>query len=247
MRVNRDNYRKNVFLQVFLFCSFGLFFTGRFLAAAGDGTISSQKEASDAEYRFVPGDTVELKFFYNPDMNETVQIRPDGKIAMPLIEEVDLKGKTVAEASRMLEALYAPHLKTPKITIQIRNYAAQKVYVGGEVLRPGVLPLTAQMTLFDAIMEAGGRKHTASTDFILLIRKTPAGTAEIRSIPLKGKEARIDEQPMALLLKPCDAVFLPESRIARLDRWVDQYIRQVVPFSMAVDFSYIMNSRIYTK
>jgi len=210
-------------------------------------TGSRDRSTPLPDYQFVPGDTIELKFFYNPDMNEVIQIRPDGKIAMPLIGDVELDGKTVTAASKMIEELYVPHLKTPRVTIQIRSYAAQKVYVGGEVQRPGVVNLSSELTVLDAIMEAGGRKVTGSSSTVVLVRRTPDNTPQMQKIPLTGEDGQFSEQVMTLLLRPYDVVLVPETKIARLNRWVDQYIRQVVPFTMYASFSYILNPGIFQK
>ncbi|MBN2241516.1 MAG: polysaccharide biosynthesis/export family protein [Acidobacteria bacterium] len=218
-------------------------------ASDGDsGKRSMEGQGSKSslpDYRFVPGDTVEVKFFYNPDMNEAVRIRPDGKIALSLIGDVDLNGKSVAAASRLIEELYAPHLKTPQVTIQIRNYAAQKVYVGGEVLRPGVVDLSYELTLLNALMEAGGVKNTGSNKEVLLIRKTPENTPQLMTIPFREKDGSFTEQAMTLLLRPYDVVILPESKITKVNRWVDQYIRQVVPFNLNAGFTYLLNPEAY--
>jgi protein involved in polysaccharide export with SLBB domain len=249
MRTWGISLRKILFLLVpFISCS-AMYDPGIAKDAINEMTSSESDSNSviGADYRFVPGDSIEIKYFYNPDLNEAMIIRPDGKIALPLIGDVDLKAKTVSEASKMIESLYAPHLKTPKITIQIRSYAAQKVYIGGEVLRPGVLALSAELTLVDAIMEAGGRKSSASSAVAVLIRKIAGGVPEVRKIALKEKNGKLSDQALTLRLQPCDVVIIPESGIAKLDRWVDHYIRQAAPFSMAVDFSYIMNPWNYTK
>jgi protein involved in polysaccharide export with SLBB domain len=214
------------------------------------GKISTGIDAGSnplPDYHFVPGDTIELKFFYNPDMNEVEQIRPDGKITLPLIGDVALNGQTVASACRMIETLYLSHLKTPSVTIQIKNYGAQKVYVGGEVLRPGVVSLSSELTLLDALMEAGGIKNTGNASIVILIRKASSNAPQIQRIPLKGKDGQFTEHVINLRLLPYDVVLLPESKIARVDRWVDQYIRQVVPFAMSGGFSYLLNNGIYTK
>ena len=214
---------------------------------AKSASIERDRSAPLPDYQFVAGDTIEVKFFYNPDMNEAVQIRPDGKIALPLIGDVNLKGKTVAEASRMIEELYIPHLKTPRVTIQIRAYAAQKVYVGGEVLRPGVVNLSSELTLLDAIMEAGGKKNTGSSALVILIRKTAESAPQVQKILLKADGSELSDPAMNLLLRPYDIVLVPESKIARVDRWVDQYIRQFVPFTLYSSFSYILNPGVFAK
>ena len=87
-------------------------------------------------------------------------------------------------------------------------------------------------------MEAGGGKHTASPSTVVLIRKSSDGP-QIRKIALKGDDGQLTKEAMTLPLRPYDVVLLPESKITKVDRWVDQYIRQVLPFTL--DFSYIFN------
>ena len=195
------------------------------------------------EFRLSPGDVIELKFFYNPELNDSMQIRPDGRIALPLIGDVDLRNKTVAEASKMLETLYAPFLKTPSVTIQVRGFASQKVYVGGEVFRPGVISLAGELTILDAIMEAGGAKHTGKKSSAVLLRKGEDGSRVLQVISLRGSKGE-PSRASAMLLRPFDVVLVPETRIARVDRWVDQNIRQVIPLSLTAGFSYLFNPQV---
>src|SRR5258708_37674646 len=109
--------------------------------------------------------------FYNPELNESVQIRPDGRISLQLIGEVEVASKTIEEASRMLREKYSKEVRTPDLTIQVRTYASQKVYVVGEVYHPGLINLPGPMTVFDAISEAGGIKATGNRKLAILLRK----------------------------------------------------------------------------
>jgi polysaccharide export outer membrane protein len=195
------------------------------------------------EFRLSPGDVIEIKFFYNSELNDSMQIRPDGCIALPLIGDVELRNKTVAEASKMLEALYAPFLKTPSVTIQVRGFASQKVYVGGEVFRPGAISLAGELTILDAIMEAGGAKHTGKKSSAILLRKGENGLRVMQVISLRNSKGE-PSRAAAMLLRPFDVVLVPETGIARVDRWVDQNIRQVIPISLSAGFSYLFNPQV---
>jgi polysaccharide export outer membrane protein len=194
-------------------------------------------------YRLWPGDVIEIKFFFNQELNDTMQIRPDGLIAMPLIGEVPVSNRTVSDVCKRLEQLYAQHLKHPSITIFVRSYSSQKVFVSGEVPKPGVINLAGPLTMLEAIMEAGGIKHTGNTGTAYLIRKRDDGVPVMREISLKN--SRNEPAPAAgLLLFPLDVVVVPESKIARVDRWVDQHIRQVTPMMLTFGFSYLFNGGV---
>jgi len=214
-------------------------------AAAGPPTETQPAlpAAELREFRLSPGDVIELRFFHNPELNDTVQIRPDGRISLPLVGEVDLKNKSVAEATRTVEELYAAHLKAPSVTIQVRTYASQKVYVGGEVLRPGVISLAGELSLLAAIMEAGGPQYTASSSSVILIRKTDQGAPAMYKVSMKT-EKDAPSLAAATLLKPFDVVLVPASGITRVDRWVDQYIRQLIPLTLSAGFTYLFNSGV---
>jgi protein involved in polysaccharide export with SLBB domain len=189
------------------------------------------------EFRLSPGDVIQMKFFYNPELNDTVEIRPDGMISMPFIGELSVEGLTITEARLQLEELYQPIVKEPSITMQVREYASQKIYVGGEVLRPGVLPLRGELTLLEAIMEAGGQRHTGSDSAVVLIRKDEQGQPVRYNLSMEAK----GDHPAAgsIALQPFDVVLVPETRIARLDRWVDQYVRQLIPLTLTAGFTYL--------
>ncbi len=205
--------------------------------AAGPAGATDQTP-SVAMYRLNPGDTIELRHFFNPELNEQMQIRPDGRVWLQLIGEVDLAGLTVQEAATMLEDLYRKEVRTPKISIQIRGFALQKVYVTGEVLRPGVLGLPGPMTVLDAINEAGGIKHSGNQKMIVLIHKGPDGKPVGKKLQLYQKKRLAADA--SIQLNPFDVVVVPETKVAHLDRWVDEHIRQVIPFNTAAGFTYLI-------
>jgi len=83
-----------------------------------------------------------VKFFYQTNLNETVTVRPDGLINMQLVKSVGAAGLTPEELTDRLKKEYRAHLKEPEIIVMVRTFAAQRVFVDGDVARPGTIPLT---------------------------------------------------------------------------------------------------------
>lgn len=220
--------------------------TAAFAQAADDGPEAKQSlpaaaTGRTAEYLLSAGDSIELKFFYNPELNDSMLIRPDGRVSLPLVGDVMLQGKTVTESCKNLEQLYKPFLKVPSISIQVRSYGSQKVYVGGEVNRPGTVSLSGPLTILEAIMEVGGIKHTGNASAVVLIRKNENGLPERRDIVLQRKKNEAAPEA-STELKPFDIILVPETKVAKLDRWVDQHIRQMIPLTLSAGFSYLANA-----
>ena len=112
--------------------------------------------AVDTEYRIRPGDVLTIKFFYNPELNETVPVRPDGRISLELIDEIRAAGRTVSEFKSELTSLYSATLKQPEVAVIVKTIAPRRVYVGGEVGTPGLMEVTGRLTLVQALFQGGG-------------------------------------------------------------------------------------------
>jgi protein involved in polysaccharide export with SLBB domain len=200
--------------------------------------------AQAEEFRLSPGDAVEVKFFYAPELNDSFQIRPDGRVSFPLIGEVLLAGRTVSDVSGELHGKYKPILKNPAVNLNVRSFASQKIFVSGEVNKPGTIPLPGQMTVLQAISDAGGLKYTAAKSQIILVRRGQTGEQERVPVLLDSK---LTNAPAGTLiaattqLRPFDVILVPESKIARTDRWIDQHIRQLLPATLSAGFSYLFN------
>ena len=97
-----------------------------------------------APYVIHAGDQLDIKFFYNPELNESVVVRPDGKISLQLIDEIQAAGLQPAELDQKLTDLYSRELKKPVLTVIVRSFTGQRVYVGGEVMPGGSAYATAR-------------------------------------------------------------------------------------------------------
>src|SRR5438094_9777584 len=178
--------------------------------------------AASADYRLEAGDTIDIRFLLNPELNEQAQIRPDGRISMQMVGELRLSGLTVAEAMALVAHAYKDTLKQPSVMVQGRTFASRRVFVAGEVARPGVLPLVGDQTAMGAITEAGGLKASAKRNEIVVIRRGANDLPERILVSMRGR-GNGAPQAAAFRLQPMDVVVVTESGIARVDRAVDQY------------------------
>ena len=179
-------------------------------------------------YIIAAGDQLDIKFFYNPELNETIIVRPDGMISLQLIDEIKAAGLKPSELDDQLTQLYSRELRKPVLTVIVRSFTRQRIYVGGEVNRPGLIVLPTGMTALQAVFQSGGFKETAEPSETLVIRK---GDNE-QPIPL-----RIDlDMVMAadgasdIQLQPDDIVYVPKSAIANATKFMDQYIGGLLMF-----------------
>ena len=194
--------------------------------------------AKPVEYLIQEGDQLDIKFFYNPELNESVSVRPDGKISLQLVDEVQAAGRTPSQLDEVLTQKYANELKKPEITVIVRSFTGQRVYVGGEVGRPGLVDLTGGMTALEAIINAGGFKETAKPEAAILIRKGP----DNKPTPIRIDLTRMmdDQAPeQDVELQPYDIVYVPKTWIAKANKFVNQYIEQLLLFrGFSVGFGY---------
>jgi polysaccharide biosynthesis/export protein len=205
-------------------------------------TRSGASADNPPPYRFIAGDVVEFDFFYNSELNQSMQIRPDGRVSLPLIGEFAIQGKTVSDARAELQQLYSPILKTPSLNLTVKSFAGQKVFVGGEVNRPATLDLSGGLTAPAAIFEAGGPRKTGALGRVLLIHKSADGTPERRVLDLSLDNMGRPLQADAFLqLAAYDVLIVPERKVSKFDRWVDEYLRQAVPGVLTGGFTYLFN------
>lgn len=211
--------------------------------AASPPAASAQDERpaaapAAAGYRLSPGDVIEVKFFYSPELNEVLAIRPDGFVSLQLVGEVQSAGLTPAELTAALRQAYAKVIRVPEVTVIVKEFAPARIYVGGEVVSPGTMVLRGQVTLAQAVVERGGAKPTGRLTEVLLLRHLGTDSASVSKVDLKAvlKGAAPD-----VVLRPYDVVFVGQSTIAQVATFVDQYINAIVP--KALSFPYNLNTR----
>ena len=200
------------------------------------------EEPSDSigEYKINGNDELEIKFFYNSELNEKVLVRPDGRISLQFANEVMAAGLTPAELTDILTEKYSTEFVDPEIAVIVRTFAGHQAYVDGEVPKPGMINLLAysgDLTVSQAISQAGGLEDTARRHEVRVIRRKadkkplviPVNLAQVYD----GTDINQD-----IVLQPYDIVYVPKSTISNVNVWVQQYIYN----NFRIGFGYGINN-----
>lgn len=198
------------------------------------------RKAATADYKIGVGDELTIAFFYTPELNIVATVRPDGKISLPLIGEVAAADTTPAALADRLKKAYRPLVQRPEVAINLQNAASRRVFVGGEVNRPGTQPLQGPLSVLQAVMVAEGFKDTARTGEVVIIRRGENQERLTFAVDL-DKAVSGEDPAQDIELQPLDMVFVPRSDIADVNRWVDLYIRRNLPFGFNFGVTYDVN------
>ena len=175
--------------------------------------LRSTGAAEEPFYLIGPGDSLEISVWNEPELSRTVTVRPDGRLTVPLVEDLAASGLTPQELARAIEERLGAYLNNPQVTITITvtgpiGMPDQRVRVLGEVVRPASLLYRAGMTLLDAITEIGGLDPFADGNAAKIIRRTAQGQEEIA---LRLDDLVRDGDGSAnLALAPGDIIVIPE-------------------------------------
>lgn len=190
-----------------------------------------------AEYRLGRADQLSIKFFYTPELNEDVVVRPDGNISLQLVGDVAVAGRTPTEVAKEIKDRYQSQVQTRDVTVIVRDTKSARAYVGGEVKTPAVVPIDGAMSVADAIFMAGGALDSARLGSVVLLRMGPNGK-EAHLVDVSGGLAGDGELPT---LHPYDVVYVPKSPIGEVDTFVDLYINKLIPKNSGFFAYYTIN------
>lgn len=173
----------------------------------------------------------------NPELNYEAVVDPKGGLTIPLVGTVQAGGLTVDEAGQRINRLLARNGITNDAytSVSIRTYAG-RIYVGGQVKKPGAIPMQTDMDALQAINAAGGLMDTARTKEVVVVRRSPDGRPMVRSVNLEALIRGADPQ-QSVALQPSDAIFVPQSSVVEVDQWVDRYITRIVPFNQSINYN----------
>ena len=127
--------------------------------------------ASDRPSLIGPLDTILVDVFNVPDLSREMQVDASGRISMPLAGTIDARGKTAGELASAIEAaLRGRYVRNPEVTVNIKSSVSQVVTIDGQVVEPGLYPVTNQMTLMRAIASAKGLSEFARQEDVIILR-----------------------------------------------------------------------------
>jgi protein involved in polysaccharide export with SLBB domain len=177
----------------------------------------------DAGYRIRQGDKLSVKFLYHPELTDAALIvRPDGFISLQLIDEIKAEGMTISQLKKRLEKAYEEILLTPVITVTLVEYVPPRVFIGGQVNKPGRYDLRDAQTLIQVIFLAGGFTRDANRRMVLHAR--PDGSRDwqfqsanvLKILSRKGEEKDI-------FLQDGDYIYIPDSKISQINKAVEGF------------------------
>lgn len=133
-------------------------------------TSASQTAQNDPTYKIGAEDVLSISVWKDPELTQTVPVRPDGKISMPLLNDVQAAGLTPTELRDHITEGLKKFVTDPVVTVVVTQINSQRVYITGEVTRPGAFPLLPGMTILQALSSAGGFTNFANTKKIYMFR-----------------------------------------------------------------------------
>lgn len=190
-------------------------------------------------YRLQVGDVLGVRLLLNPELNEEVTVRPDGRISTVLAEGVQAYGRTPEQLAAELRRDYGRELRSPRLSVEVRSFAPSRIYVAGEVNVPGeFITVGPTLSVLQALARAGGVKLSADTDRIFLVRRGPGDVAQVYSVNYRAA-IRAADPGADVRLAPFDVVYVPRTGVYEFYTHFNQYLQQFVPVSWG--FSYLVS------
>jgi polysaccharide export outer membrane protein len=182
------------------------------MAAMNPPNDSAQEKSSlivTTDYIIVPEDVLDITVWKNADLSKTVQVRPDGRISLPLIGDVEAVSRTSTQLTQEISTRLKSYMENPTVSIVVKEVNSYAIFVLGEVVKPGRYPLKSKTTLLQAVTLASGFTQVASRNKIVIFRFAKDGD------PLMKIKASYDDIVLRdgtnqnIELKPGDTIVVP--------------------------------------
>ena len=159
----------------------------------------------DRDYRLGPEDLVEVFVWKEPDLTTTVAVRPDGRISLPLTNELQASGQTVTELQGEITKRLARFIANPVVNVMVKEVKSPKISVLGEVKKPDVYKMLQKLSVLDAIALAGGFTEFAKPEKVVVIRN---GSGAVQRIPVNVEKLLKAGRGELFPLQPSDVVYV---------------------------------------
>jgi len=172
----------------------------------GAATAQAPEASSDSDYVIGADDTLRISVWKEPDLSEVLPVRPDGKISMPLLNDIPAAGLSPLQLKDSITEKLKKFIADPRVTVVVTAMASRRIFVTGEVVHTGPMTLLPHMTVLQALSQAGFTQF-ANVKAIYLLR-TENGRQE--KLPFNYKEVvKGNHTEQNILLKPGDTVVVP--------------------------------------
>lgn len=175
------------------------------------------------------GDDIEFRFFYAPELNTSQRIRPDGTVSLSLVGEISAAGLTASQLDAKLEEQYAKHLRFPEVAVIVRGSHQQRVLVAGEVKNPGAIDMPSNMSVFEAVILAGGLDMTTGNPGKVIVLREDAASGKRQGYAVNLNKEMGGGASDPFMLQAMDIVYVPRTGIVNVNQFIDQYISGILP------------------
>jgi protein involved in polysaccharide export with SLBB domain len=191
----------------------------------------------DDGYRLYPGDVVDFQSPGAPELNRKLTVAPDGRIHPPLVPAIMAADRTPDELETTLTGQYATQLRNPRINLAPESFASQKVFVGGEVAKPGLYDLPGEIDPLQGVMLAGGFLNSARREEVVVLRRGAGGQPFMRIFDMKSVFARETGFAELPRLRRFDVIWVPRSRVSEVGQFTQQFVREALPVTVGFNYS----------
>ncbi|MCM8780982.1 MAG: polysaccharide biosynthesis/export family protein [Candidatus Omnitrophica bacterium] len=185
--------------------------------------VAKPPEPTRPQLEYVLGeeDILRISVWQNPDLDQEVIVRPDGKVSFPLIGDVVAVGLTITELDQQITERLKEYIRSPEVSISLKKLGGKKVIVLGEVARPGVYSVTGARTVLEAVGLAGGFTKDAVASSVILIR---GGFQSPQAQRLNLTKALVGDTRQNIPLQSEDIIFIPKKFIANINYFLSQVL-----------------------
>jgi polysaccharide biosynthesis/export protein len=162
---------------------------------------------ADPNYVIGPQDIIDISVWKEPELSRSVPVRPDGKISLPLLNDVQASGLTPGQLGVKITSDLAKYMTNPQVTVIVSQINSQRIYILGEVARAGSFTLLPDMTVLQALSDAGGFTPFANSKKIYVLRQE---NGKQQKIPFNYKDVISGKDPSQnVALKSGDTIIVP--------------------------------------
>jgi polysaccharide export outer membrane protein len=183
------------------------FWSNLAVAQSPESTAGDHNGLDSPPYLIGPSDVLDIYVWKEPELTREAIVMPDGRITYPLIGQAMAQGATVAGLRDIITEKLAKYVTAPEVTVIVKQALSQRIYMIGQVNRPGPYPLEPNMTVLQALAAAGGFAEWADQKNVLIVRREGQKEVQIRfnyKTYITGKDL-----PQNILLKPNDTIVVP--------------------------------------
>lgn len=185
-----------------------------------DASLTSPQFAErNPRYRLRPGDVLDLTFELSPELNQQISVQPDGFVTLKQVGDFHVAGESVPEFTESVKSAYGKFLHEPMITVSLKEFEKPFFTAGGMIAHPGKYEMRGDVTLVEALQQAGGFTEESKHSQVLLFRRVSQDWAQAKVIDVKKM---LNQKTLAedIHLQPGDMIFVPQNRISKMRKFI---------------------------